>query len=80
MQTIGIDVGKRQHIAAVCHGGEREARRSVLRFAADRSGFSELERWLESSAAPSSERCSSRAATITRTSPRRCSGGASGSR
>jgi transposase len=28
------------------HQGEREARRSVLRFSADRSGFADLERWL----------------------------------
>jgi transposase len=47
MQTIGIDVGKRQHIAAICHEGEREARRGVLRFGADRSGFADLTRWLE---------------------------------
>lgn len=47
MQTIGIDVGKRQHIAAICHDGEREARKAVLRFASDRSGFAELERWIE---------------------------------
>lgn len=47
MQTIGIDVGKRQHIAAICHQGEREARKGVLRFASDRGGFTELERWLE---------------------------------
>ncbi len=47
MQTIGIDVGKRQHIAAICHEGEREARKAVLRFASDRAGFTELERWLE---------------------------------
>jgi len=46
MDTIGIDVGKRQHIAAVCHEGEREARRAVLRFGSDRRGFAELERWI----------------------------------
>jgi transposase len=46
MQTIGIDVGKHQHIAAICHEGEREARRSVLRFRSDRQGLAELERWL----------------------------------
>lgn len=46
MQTIGIDVGKRQHIAAIAHQGEREARRAVLRFTADRAGFSDLERWM----------------------------------
>ena len=47
MQTIGIDIGKRQHVAAICHEGEREARRSVLRFGTDRAGFAELERWIE---------------------------------
>jgi transposase len=47
MHTVGIDIGKRQHVAAICHEGEREARRAVLRFAADRSGFSELERWIQ---------------------------------
>ena len=46
MQAIGIDVGKRQHIAAVCREGEREARKAVFRFSADRAGFSDLERWL----------------------------------
>jgi transposase len=46
MQTIGIDVGKRQHIAAVCHQGEREARRAVFRFSADRAGLCDLERWM----------------------------------
>ncbi len=47
MHTIGIDVGKRQHIAAIHREGEREARRAVLRFGADRSGFAELRAWLE---------------------------------
>lgn len=46
MQTIGIDVGKRQHVAAICHEGEREARRAVLRFTADRAGFALLEDWI----------------------------------
>lgn len=46
MHTLGIDVGKRQHIAAICHEGEREARRTVFRFASDRAGFAELQRWL----------------------------------
>jgi transposase len=46
MQTIGIDVGKRQHIAAICHQGEREARKAVLRFSADRAGLGQLEDWL----------------------------------
>ena len=47
MQTIGIDVGKRQHIAAICHEGEREARKAVLRFGSDRAGLAELGSWLE---------------------------------
>lgn len=46
MATIGIDVGKRQHIAAIHRDGEREARRAVLRFAADRQGLTELTAWL----------------------------------
>lgn len=46
MATIGIDVGKRQHIAAIHHEGERDARKSVLRFSSDRAGLGELERWL----------------------------------
>ncbi len=46
MQTIGIDVGKRQHIAAICHQGEREARKTVFRFSADRAGLCDLERWI----------------------------------
>ena len=46
MQTIGIDVGKRQHIAAICHQGEREARKTVFRFSADRAGLASLERWM----------------------------------
>ncbi|HAF10042.1 MAG TPA: IS110 family transposase [Chloroflexi bacterium] len=46
MQTIGIDVGKRQHIAAICHQGEREARKAVLRFSTDRAGLGQLEDWL----------------------------------
>jgi transposase len=46
MATIGIDVGKRQHIAAVHHEGEREARRAVLRFGADRAGLADLSAWL----------------------------------
>lgn len=46
MHTLGIDIGKRQHIAAICDDGEREARRTVFRFSSDRAGFSELQRWL----------------------------------
>lgn len=46
MQTLGIDVGKRVHVAAVCKEGEREAQRTVLRFASNRAGLGDLERWL----------------------------------
>jgi transposase len=46
MATIGIDVGKHQHIAAIHREGEREARRAVLRFGADRQGLAELTSWL----------------------------------
>ncbi|MGH8734562.1 MAG: IS110 family transposase, partial [Burkholderiales bacterium] len=46
MATIGIDVGKHQHIAAIHRDGEREARKAVLRFGADRTGVAELTAWL----------------------------------
>ena len=45
--VVGIDVGAYKHAAAVCRSGEREAERGVLRVSADRSGFDELDRWLE---------------------------------
>jgi len=46
MATIGIDIGKRQHIAAIHHDGEREARKAVLRFGADRAGLASLSAWM----------------------------------
>jgi len=46
MHSVGIDIGKRQHVAAICRQGERVADKPVLRFAADRAGLGELERWL----------------------------------
>lgn len=46
MNTVGIDIGKRMHVAAVCRAGELEAERRVLRFSADRSGFRDLGAWL----------------------------------
>ena len=46
MNTIGIDIGKRVHVAAVCQAGKLEAERRILRFGADRSGFRELTSWL----------------------------------
>ncbi len=45
--VVGIDVGAYKHAAAVCRSGEREAGRGVFRLSADRSGFEELDRWLE---------------------------------
>jgi transposase len=46
MHSVGIDIGKRQHVAAICRAGQRVADRPVLRFGADRSGLADLERWL----------------------------------
>jgi transposase len=46
MHTIGIDIGKRQHVAAVCRSGAHVAERRVLRFRADRAGFDELLDWI----------------------------------
>jgi len=46
MATIGIDVGKREHIAAIQYDGEREARRAVLHFGADRAGLATLTAWM----------------------------------
>ncbi len=47
MHSVGIDIGKRQHVAAICRAGQRTADKPVLRFSGDRAGFIELERWLE---------------------------------
>jgi transposase len=44
--VIGIDIGKRQHVAAVCRDGERVAHKTVLRFSSDRHGLLELQAWL----------------------------------
>ena len=46
MHSVGIDIGKRQHVAAICRQGQRSADKPVLRFSADRAGLAELERWL----------------------------------
>lgn len=46
MAVIGIDIGKRQHVAAVCPDGERVAQKAVLRFTSDRAGLHDLEAWL----------------------------------
>ena len=44
MHSVGIDIGKRQHVAAICRAGQRTADKPVLRFGADRAGLAELER------------------------------------
>ncbi len=44
--VIGIDVGAYKHTAAVCQPGNREAEKKVLRYAASRAGFDELDAWL----------------------------------
>ena len=46
MHSVGIDIGKRQHVAAICRQGQRTADKAVLRFSADRAGLGDLERWL----------------------------------
>jgi transposase len=46
MHSVGIDIGKHQHVAAICREGERIADKPVLRFGADRAGLVLLQRWL----------------------------------
>ncbi len=46
MHSVGIDIGKRQHVAAICRDGQRVADKPVLRFSSDRAGLAHLERWL----------------------------------
>jgi transposase len=46
MHSVGIDIGKRQHVAAICRAGQRTADKPVLRFSADRPGLAELSHWL----------------------------------
>ena len=46
MHSVGIDIGKRQHVAAICRQGQRTADKPVLRFSSDRTGLADLERWL----------------------------------
>jgi transposase len=46
MHSVGIDIGKRQHVAAICRQGQRTADKGILRFGADRAGLALLERWL----------------------------------
>ena len=47
MHSVGIDIGKHQHVAAICRQGQRTADKAVLRFSGDRAGLLTLERWLE---------------------------------
>ena len=47
MHSVGIDIGKRQHVAAICRQGQRVADKPVLRFSSDRTGLAELGRWLD---------------------------------
>ena len=46
MHSIGIDIGKRQHVAAICRDGTRTAEKAILRFGSDRAGLTALEQWL----------------------------------
>ena len=46
MHSIGIDIGKRQHVAAICRNGQRTADKAILRFGSDRAGLTALEQWL----------------------------------
>ena len=51
MHSVGIDIGKRQHVAAICRAGQRTADKPVLRFSADRAGLADLEDVLAAGAA-----------------------------
>ncbi|MGA9776150.1 MAG: IS110 family transposase [Candidatus Dormiibacterota bacterium] len=46
MSVIGIDIGKSQHVAAVCRSGAQEAERGVLRLGSGRGGFEQLDAWM----------------------------------
>jgi transposase len=46
VHSVGIDIGKHQHVAAICRQGQRVADKPVLRFSSDRAGLAELEGWL----------------------------------
>lgn len=47
MLSIGIDIGATKHAVALCREGHIDAERQVLRISVDRSGFSELDRWIK---------------------------------
>lgn len=47
MSVVGIDIGRAQHVAAVCRDGQQEAERGVLRVSPRRRGFDQLDAWLE---------------------------------
>jgi len=46
MSVVGIDVGRSQHVAAVCRDQAQEAERGVLRVASGREGFDQLDAWM----------------------------------
>ncbi len=46
MSVVGIDIGKNQHVAAVCQEQCQEAERGVLRLASGRGGFEQLDAWM----------------------------------
>src|ERR1035437_4149004 len=47
MSVVGIDIGRAQHVVAVCRDGTSEADRGVLRMSSRRGGFDDLDAWLE---------------------------------
>lgn len=46
MNVVGIDIGARCHVAAVCQEGRPKAERAVLRVSTRRAGFDELDGWM----------------------------------
>ena len=46
MSVVGIDIGARRHVAALCRDGSQEAERGVLRVGTRRPGFDELDAWM----------------------------------
>ncbi len=47
MSVVGIDIGKSQHVAAVCRDQAQEAEREVLRLGSGRGGFELLDAWMD---------------------------------
>jgi transposase len=46
MSVIGVDIGRGQHVAAVCRDEAGQADRGVLRMSSRRAGFDQLDAWL----------------------------------